>query len=172
METPCDLYASSFKKNIYSVDRIVKTYIKNGIPANKIVIGAAAYGRKWTEVESSKNGLFKTAKGEGSIPYGKITELVKRRDYLKCYDKYACAPYLFSNKHKTFITYDNAQSVRRKVDYVKMHSLGGIMYWEYFSDSHLEILHNITDEMRIVKGLTIMPNILQIGQQKKTLKYL
>lgn len=165
-----NLYASSFKKNIYSVDRIVKTYIKNGIPANKIVIGAAAYGRKWTEVESSKNGLFKTAKGEGSITYGKITELVKRRDYLKCYDKYACAPYLFSNKHKTFITYDNAQSVRRKVDYVKMHSLGGIMYWEYFSDSHLEILHNITDEMRIVKGLTIMPNILQIGQQKKTLK--
>gem|GEM_PF-763052 len=161
-----NLYASSFKKNGHSVDRIVKNYVKNGIPPDKIVIGAAAYGRRWTQVQSSKNGLFRNAKGEGSIAYSKITELEKRRDYLKCWDKHACAPYLFCNSQKTFITYDNPESVRRKVDYVNMHSLGGIMYWEYFSDSHLHILHSITDEMRIAKGQIIMPSFLQTRNKK------
>lgn len=161
-----NLYASSFKKNGHSVDRIVKSYVKNGIPPDKIVIGAAAYGRRWTQVQSSKNGLFRNAKGEGSIAYSKITELEKRRDYLKCWDKHACAPYLFCNRQKTFITYDNPESVRRKVDYVNMHSLGGIMYWEYFSDSHLHILHSITDEMRIAKGQIIMPSFLQTRNKK------
>lgn len=165
-----NLYASSFKKTGYSVDRIVKTYIRYGIPADKIVIGAAAYGRKWTNVESSKNGLFKNAKGEGSIAYSKITELEKRRDYQKCWDKSACAPYLFSNRNKTFITYDNPESVRRKVDYVNLHSLGGIMYWEYFSDSQQVILHSITDEMRISRGQTILPRFLQIQYQKNIKK--
>ena len=165
-----NLYPSSFKKTGYSVDRIVKAYIRSGIPGNKIVIGAAAYGRKWNEVESSKNGLFKVAKGEGSISYAKITQLEKSRDYLKCWDKDACAPYLFSNKYKSFISYDSPESVRRKVDYVNIHSLGGIMYWEYFSDSELRILHSITDQMRISRNQIVMPKILQFQQQKNVKK--
>ena len=165
-----NLYASTFKKSGYSVDRIVNTYIRNGIPPEKIVIGAAAYGRKWNQVQSSKNGLFKEAKGEGSIAYALITELEKQRDFQKCWDKNACAPYLFSNHSKTFITYDNTESVRRKVDYVNMHSLGGIMYWEYFSDSGQRLLHSITDEMRISRGQIIMPRILQIQYQKSIKK--
>jgi chitinase len=41
---------------------------------------------------------------------------------------------------RTFITYDDPQSIRAKVQYVKAHHLGGMMFWELSEDRNEELL--------------------------------
>ncbi|HRD43814.1 MAG TPA: glycosyl hydrolase family 18 protein, partial [Ferruginibacter sp.] len=58
------------------------------------------------------------------------------------------APYLFNAESKSFITYDDEESVKIKCDYIKKHKLGGAMFWEYFSDSKLYLLKVINEEFK------------------------
>ncbi|MCQ2974458.1 MAG: glycoside hydrolase family 18 protein [Bacteroidales bacterium] len=161
-----NLYKSILKPYGYSVDRIVKKYISCGIPSDKIIVGCAAYGRQWNDVDSSETGLFVKGKGIGSISYKKILELENSPNFKKGWDKSAFAPYLYSPKNKIFITYDNSHSIRRKVDYVDIHSLGGIMYWEYYSDGDLKLKNSLVDEIRINRGEVLIPQIMQISNIK------
>jgi chitinase len=43
-------------------------------------------------------------------------------------------PWLFDPRSGTWITYDDPQSVRAKVDYVRERGLGGVVIWELFGD--------------------------------------
>ena len=52
-----NLFASEEKPEDMSTDKAVKYFIEKGAPAGKLVIGAAFYGRGWTEVNSKNNGF-------------------------------------------------------------------------------------------------------------------
>ncbi len=151
-----NLYEAKGKPRGHSTDRIARIYESKGIPKPKIVIGAAFYGRKWTGVEVNKNSsvIYSAGKGIGSVSYRNIVSLLKpNTGYRRYWDSDAYAPYLYNHSSKTFISYDDPQSVARKVDYVCMHNLGGIMYWEHFSDAnHNELSRTITKEMALRKS--------------------
>ncbi|WP_245339286.1 glycosyl hydrolase family 18 protein [Paenibacillus shirakamiensis] len=119
-----------------SVDSSVKLFQKNGVPNNKIVIGAAFYSHIWTDVKSSANhGLGQEAKGSGDTPtYSDIvTKYNTAAGYTRYWDDTAKAPYLFDGK--TFVSYDDPQSVAAKAQYVLDQKLGGAMFWEYSQDN-------------------------------------
>ena len=145
-----NIFASNPKpQNVYSIDRIVKSYMSAKIPLEKIVIGTAFYGRKWNNVDNKNNGLYQEGKGEGSISYKKISELLKNDiNYRRFWDSKARAPYIYNNFNKIFITYDDKQSIKAKVDYVLANRLGGIMFWEYFSDNNGELYDAICSRMK------------------------
>lgn len=130
-----NLYASKTRPGAVTIDRMVNLYINAGVPSKKIVIAAAFYGRRWTQTENVNYGLYRKGQGVGSIQYNKIENLLKDSAYVTYWDTAACAPYLYNSVNGDFISFDNALSLKYKVQYAKLHDLGGIMSWEYFSDS-------------------------------------
>jgi chitinase len=124
-----------------------------GVPASKIVIGLAFYGKGW-EMESTDNhGLYRTAlksaKG-GGFSYLKDS-LVNKNGYKEYWDKAAKAPYLFNKDKRIFISYDNERSVKEKCKYVKRHKLAGAMFWEYNNDKKEYLLKVIADKFKYGK---------------------
>ena len=150
-----NLYMPAGKPYGHSVERIVNIYTSKGIPKNKIVIGAAFYGRKWTGVEIKQGAVvYNKGKGVGSVSYRNIKSLLKDGDgYRRYWDRQAYAPFIYNEAQKVFISYDDKESVARKVDFACINHLGGIMYWEHFSDANgNELAKAIVDEMSLRKG--------------------
>ena len=133
--------------NSLTVKGTVDHYISSGVPKEKLVVGAAFYGKVYEISTSSTNFLGVRPISE---PYT-ITYSNMKLDYLSLigkedaktkverkWDAASNAPYLCITEHndagevtgKKFITYDDPESLALKVDYVKEKGLGGIMFWE------------------------------------------
>jgi len=115
-----------------SVDYGVKKLIELGVPAQKIVIGAAFYARVFDVKSSANKGLYQEGSPQGDFLY-RNSEL-ELEGYEIYWDETAQAPYGFNAKKNTFITYDNPKSVALKADYVGQNKLKGIMFWELTQD--------------------------------------
>ncbi|WP_084165673.1 glycoside hydrolase family 18 protein [Dyadobacter crusticola] len=129
-----------------SADRSVRNFMAAGVPASKIVLGAAFYGKGWEAASAKNNGLgearVKSVQGGG---YTKLKDtLINQNGYKKYYDKKAKAPYLFNDSTKVLITYEDEKSIRLKCKYIKKHNLAGIFFWEYFSDPKEYLLNEIS----------------------------
>lgn len=118
-----------------STDNAVSYLIKTGIPANKLVIGAAFYGRMWEHVPNVNNGLYQSGKFKSFIDYSKLGELNEAKGFVKYWDEQVKAPYLYNSKDKLFVTYDDTRSMQLKTKYVIEHKLDGIMFWELSLDT-------------------------------------
>ena len=149
-----NLYIPAGKSYGHSVEHIVDLYIGSGIPKSKIVIGAAFYGRKWTGVTIKQGSIvYNPGKGVGSVSYRNIVSLLRDNSYRRYWDRQAYAPFIYNEKQKIFISYDDKESVARKVDFTIINQLGGIMYWEHFSDANNnELAKSIVDEMALRRG--------------------
>lgn len=78
---------------------------------------------------------------------------MNKNGYTRYWDSSAQAPYLFNGN--TFISYDDPQSLRLKVQYVKNSNLGGIMFWEYSNDRSGALLQAVYSE--VTGGGTVQP---------------
>jgi len=149
-----NLYTSSGDNDQYSAHRSIQGFIAAGVPASKIVIGIAFYGKGWQMESTDNNGLYrkavKAARG-GGFSYLKDS-LVDKNGYLEYWDRAAKAPYLFNAEKKVFISYDNERSVKEKCKYVKQHHLAGAMFWEYNNDKKEYLLKVIADKFKYGKN--------------------
>ena len=128
------LYSCTGQKE--STDHCVQWLLKHGVPAKKLVIGAAFYGRTWVGVDSANNGLFGSGTFNSFVGYRQFnTRLSADSGYLRHWDPQAQAPYLYNPAKKEFATYDDPQSIRLKAAYMKKHKLGGIMFGELTKDA-------------------------------------
>ena len=59
---------------------------------------------------------------------------IRRRAYKRYWSEAARVPYRYDAASRTFITYDDAESIRGKVEYLKRKALLGAMYWEIAVD--------------------------------------
>lgn len=141
---PCECQESSAKSH-------VEMFMKVGVPAEKLMIGAAFYSRIWRDVPSGeKHGLGETAGDRESGSFGpSFTELVSMRDtdgYTVYRDPVAHAPYIYNEERREFISYDDEISVAEKVDFAKKAGLFGVMYWEHSSDKTRVLLGSMFAE--------------------------
>ncbi|GLU53503.1 glycoside hydrolase family 18 protein [Dyadobacter frigoris] len=144
-----NLYADKGDSTMSSADRSVQNFIAAGVPAEKIGLGAAFYGKGWEAENITANGLgqkrIKSVQGGG---YTKIKDtLINQNGYKKFYDKKAKASYLFNPVTKILITYDDEKSIKAKCKYVKRKKLAGIFFWEYFSDPKGYLLSEINENL-------------------------
>lgn len=121
-----------------------------GVPANKIIIGAAFYGRTapFTSREQAKLGGKLTQALTQTYSYTKIEEGIKNGTYIEMFDEEACANYIITTSATTagrFITYDGVQSVTMKCDFVYEKGLRGIMFWDYTQDANGTLVFAIND---------------------------
>jgi len=148
-----NLYTSSSDSNQSSAHKSIQAFIAAGVPASKIVIGLAFYGKGWEMESTDNNGLYrkalKSSRG-GGFTYLKDS-LINKNGFKEYWDGAARAPYLFNSEKKIFITYDNERSVKDKCKYVKKYDLAGVMFWEYNSDKKKYLLKVIADKFKYVK---------------------
>lgn len=130
-----NLYTSTGDLFRISVDQSVRLFMNAGVPAEKIVVGAAFYSRMWKDVPNVNNGFLQMSPGNGG--YGPsyaelVKEYIDKNGYARHWDDEAKAPFLFDGS--TFITYEDPASVAHKCKYIMEHNLAGIMFWEYCQD--------------------------------------
>ena len=128
-----------------TLESSVRIHLDAGIPREKIVIGAAFYGRGWTGVNPENNGLYQ-AVGEwyGAPAYSRIkAEYINTNGFTRYWDDTAKSPWVWNPESRTFISYDDPESLMHKARFVREMGLGGIMYWHHRHDPEEELLDAI-----------------------------
>lgn len=147
-----NLFDSKAYPSDNSADKAIKAYIAAGVPASKIVMGIAFYGRNLQLVANANKGIGDTILSSANS-YGKgytflKDSLLNKKGFVAYQDEDAKAPYLFNPQTKAFISYDDEWSVDHKCQYVLQHKLGGVMFWEYSSDKKEYLLNQITKSFK------------------------
>ena len=126
------LYASDIIRSPYGAEAIER-YHKAGVPMNQLTLGAAFYAREYKNVDGLNSDVTEGGHPGFSGGYVKTLEKAANAGGEK-YDEKAEAAYVYDEKERTFLTWDNERSIKAKVEYVKKQGLAGIMFWEYSSD--------------------------------------
>ncbi len=144
-----NLFPSGKVENEFSGDRAVRLYQQAGVPAEKLVLGLAFYGRAWQLANANPKAQPRTvAKVERGGGFTFIRDsLLTNPAYKRHWDRRAKAPYLYNADLKRFVSYDDEASVRAKCRYVKKRGLAGVMFWEYFSDPKTYLLNEIDRQL-------------------------
>ncbi len=127
----------------------VRLFEAAGVPANKLVIGIAFYGRSSILVPGSKGLGDSIAASARAGGYTAIKDSILKITGFKVYrDHHAKADYAFNRNTLQFITYDDEWSVRKKCKYVKKEDLAGAMFWEYADDPKSYLLDVINEVLK------------------------
>lgn len=128
----------------YHASRGVDLLLAQGVPAEKLVMGVAAYGRGWTGVANYVEGNPFSGRASGPIKGTWEAGVLDYRDIVNNhmgagweygYDEAAEAPYVFNKSSGSLVTYDDPRSVMAKAQYVMEKGLGGIFHWEMDADN-------------------------------------
>lgn len=145
-------YMSSAKPELdmNSVINAVDMHVNAGFPVEKINLGIPFYGRIWKGVKAENNDvLFKKAETVGTgIDYIHFYQNINANGYLRFWDEHAKAPYLWNSEEKIFISYEDEESIKLKVDYLKKRGLAGAMFWEYSADHEKKLLKALVADLK------------------------
>lgn len=118
-----------------SADLAVNYLLHLGIPASKLVIGAAFYTRIWKEVSATNNGLYQAGEHTHGVNFRNYdSQLTPEKGWTYYWDNKAKAPWWYNVAEKKFATGDDLRSAKEKTAYAKKKKLGGIMFWELTLD--------------------------------------
>jgi chitinase len=147
-----NLYTHPADTKQRSVDSAVREFLSAGVPPAKIVVGVPFYGRAWANIQGEGTGPYQP----GSRPterlatqYGQMSAtLIDRAGFARMWDSQAQAPYLWNKDTRTFISYDDPESLRLKSAYIRDKMLGGAMFWEYSNDKTGVLLDTLFTSLR------------------------
>lgn len=131
----------------FNVEATVNAYLQAGVPAQQLIVGFPLYSRAvkvvGTTTSTTAPGLYQTFDPNAAVPgewepglwdYKKIqTDLLKQG-----YQEYSVpgvgGAAAFNAATGIFMSYDNADTLKQKVNFVKANRLGGMMAWELSGD--------------------------------------
>ena len=126
-ESPLDSIA-----NDYTIRRSVKGYFAAGVPPSKIVLGVPFYGYGWEDVPNVNAGQFQPGVpvDQGGDAYSYIVTLLP--EYKQYRDPSTDVVWLFNGSE--YWTYDDAETIRVKMNFALKHKLRGAMVWSLDND--------------------------------------
>ncbi|MBW3695126.1 chitinase [Vibrio sp. T187] len=153
-----DENGEAYKGPAYTTDNGIQLLLAQGVPANKLVVGTAMYGRGWEGVMPSSltdptdpmtgvgNGKLKGSSAQGVWEDGVIDYKGIKANMLGAnhqgingfeygYDEMAEAPYVWNRTSGQLITFDDDRSVKAKGAYVRSLGLAGLFSWEIDADN-------------------------------------
>ncbi|ANS77137.1 chitinase [Paenibacillus yonginensis] len=140
----------------FNIDKAVTTYLANGVPANKLVLGMPFYGRGWGGTPSNGNGQYQTSSGisnsgtweNGSYDFYDLeANYINKNGYIRYWNDTAKVPYLYNPSTRTFISYDDSESIGYKISYLKSKGLAGAMFWELSGDRNQTLLNKLNADL-------------------------
>uniref|UniRef100_A0A2K5P7G0 Chitotriosidase-1 n=1 Tax=Cercocebus atys TaxID=9531 RepID=A0A2K5P7G0_CERAT len=117
-----------------NVDAAVQMWLQKGTPASKLILGMPTYGRSFTLASPSDTRVGAPATGSGTPgPFTKEGGILAH--YEVCSWKGATkqriqdqeVPYIFRDNQ--WVGFDDVESFKTKVSYLKQKGLGGAMVW-------------------------------------------
>ena len=129
-----------------SCNQSIRGVITLGVPASKIVLGIPAYGIAFGGVPPKNHGLFQPGNlaqipifddmGKGLLRYATAQKLLGLgfKQHVSLSSGYVNGVWYYHPQKHLFITLDNPQSVRDKVQYVLRNNLAGVMIWRIGQD--------------------------------------
>lgn len=132
-----------------SVVNAVDIYVNAGFPVDKINLGIPFYGRIWKGVKTDgKQILFQKAETVGmGIDYKDFYQNINDNGFKRYWDDVAKAPYLWNADEKTFVSYEDEESIKYKIEFLKNRGLAGVMFWEYSGDHDKTLLNAVTNNL-------------------------
>ncbi|WP_072171024.1 glycosyl hydrolase family 18 protein [Trabulsiella odontotermitis] len=163
------LFANSHDEDpLLNVASAMNEYYETwNVPKHKLMMGVPFYGRGWgnvsgLEVEKGLPGLFvagtATVHGAwdevdeftGTNPFYVLKQKRESVDYVRYWDDQSKVPYLYSASKKEMLTYDDAESIQAKVDYINEQGFGGAIIWDISGDTTDFELGKIVSEIKNV----------------------
>jgi chitinase len=137
------------EKDMNSVVNAVDMHVNAGFPVEKINLGIPFYGRIWKGVKTdNEEVLFKEAETVGmGIDYINFYQNINANGFVRHWDNIAKAPYLWNAAEKTFLSYEDEESIKYKIDYLKKRGLAGVMFWEYSADHEKKLLKTVVENL-------------------------
>ncbi|KAJ1878729.1 hypothetical protein LPJ57_003249 [Coemansia sp. RSA 486] len=111
--------------------------------------GPAVYSGQWQWKHLRDQGLLSTTV-TAALPW------------IRSWDTKSSTPWLFNPVTKTFITYDDPQSIQLKVDYAASRGLAGTMVWSMdmdYNDELLSVLQNFSASNTTATETTAAPTL-------------
>ena len=140
LNTPLYTPTESSPQYKVSVDSSLKAWINAGFPKDKLVMGIAFYGYDYSGVSSVNNGLYSSFTSASSIGFDEIASTyLSSPSYTRYFHSTAQVPYLFGNGH--LISYDDPDSIARKLQYSTANGLRGASAWELSYDKSAALLN-------------------------------
>jgi chitinase len=124
-----------------TIDASMRAFKAGGVPAEKLLIGVPFFARAYGGVANINNGFLQPAptppknwrESDGDWRRLAATRLRDRR-YTRFWEPSARVPWLYDAANGNWISYDDPESVRAKMDYMREQSLGGVVIWELGAD--------------------------------------
>lgn len=122
----------------------VRYYESQGVPAAKIMLGVAFYGRGFTGVSPQADGLYSKYKdGFPETPWKIVSsQFLTSPDWVRHWSVTAQAPWLYNAGEHIFFTYDDPRSLAIKADFMRREHLRGAMIWVLGEDDPENCLLN------------------------------
>lgn len=141
----------------FSVDFGIRELLRRGMPASKIHLGLAYFGRGFNNLQNAgpnaafpgRNGTLDPAvnqppycvagtfgSGDGYFHYWDLADnFVNRNGHARYWDHEQEVPFLYKDLASAWITYDDANSLSTKTHYARNMNLGGVFAWELALES-------------------------------------
>lgn len=115
----------------------IVSWIRAGVPAEKLVMGMPLYGKTWKLKDPSVNSIGALAVGarpgdQGSFVYNAIVDLNKKNGATVVYDSKTVSFYSYAGD--IWIGYDDALSIKKKVQFARSVGLAGYFFWALGQD--------------------------------------
>ncbi|TAA21305.1 glycoside hydrolase family 18 protein [Pseudoxanthomonas winnipegensis] len=126
-----------------TTETAVDSFLRAGVPAAKLHVGMAFYGRRFGEVAPRQAGLLQPYRSDGGfISYRQIVEgdLTGSGGFESHWDPQARAAWLWNPRSAQMISYEDPRALREKVAYARAQGLGGVMFWELHQDHGQDLL--------------------------------
>jgi chitinase len=129
--------------------------LKAGVPPEKLLLGFPLFGRTWRGCDQQNDGEYQhcagSAKGtweEGVLNYQDISvNYLTNRAFARRLNQAAKVPFLFDIQSGQFVSYDDAESFRYKLDFLKKEQLRGAMFWEISADREGRLLGPVARDL-------------------------
>ncbi|ORY74485.1 glycoside hydrolase [Neocallimastix californiae] len=144
-------------------DKSVENFMKEGVPANKLVLGIPFFGQAWVVESGADNGYNQLGttyvKGESGdiVNSGLWTYVALRREgiltgkkstkspWIRTWHTDVKSPTLFNPTNYTFISYDDVESMCERSIYAKNKKIGGVAVWEIGQDYQRELITSLIE---------------------------
>ena len=120
-----------------SLEESVATLRAAGMPAQKLVAGAAFYGRAWRGVAGPKAGAKAAGpalSADGALGWRELATCCFGPAWLRLHDSARGADALWHPQRRIWISYESPATVRAKAQWAQAQGLGGVFAWEWTQD--------------------------------------
>ncbi|KAI3506086.1 hypothetical protein L1887_28442 [Cichorium endivia] len=130
-----------------SIDFGIRTWIRAGVPTQKIVMGLPLYGRTWSLADPQVNTVgartIGTGPGSGLLVYSEVINFNMENNATVVFDNKMVSYYSYSGN--SWISYDDVRSIELKVRYAQSRALGGYFFWALGQDLDWAILSGASE---------------------------